>query len=39
MKWEKCLDMGMPEGEMYIRGQYLYAGTADGVYRLLISAS
>ncbi len=36
MKWEKVDNMGMPEGEMYVSGQYLYVGTADGVYLLLI---
>ena len=37
MKWEKMDNMGMPEGHIYVSGQYLYVGTADGVYRLLIA--
>ena len=36
MKWEKVDTMGMPEGEMYVQGQYLYVATKGGVYRVLI---
>lgn len=36
MIWEKIDWMGMPVGIMYINGQYLYASTKDGVYRLFI---
>ena len=38
MSWEKIDWMGMPVGEMYINGQYLYVSTEDGLYRLLIAS-
>ena len=36
MEWGKVEDMGFTVGDMYINGQYLYASTIGGVFRLLI---
>ncbi len=36
MNWEKVDNMGMPVGNIYVNGQYLYVATDNGVYRLLV---